>query len=223
MRIVTFGATGMVGTRLVSEASGRGHEVVAASRGNAGSGGRNAGYGGASGEAGAGAISTVAVDARDQSRVADLLRTADVAISAVRPRPGEEASVPEATRALLDAAAETQTALLLIGGAGPLISALAPATLVLDDERFVPAQWRSSAVASLVQLRVCEGHGAAWTYLSPPAVLEPGIRTGTYRRGTTTLLLDAAGRSRISAEDLAVAALDEVEHPGEARHFTVAY
>ncbi|WP_328696956.1 NAD-dependent epimerase/dehydratase family protein [Streptomyces sp. NBC_00342] len=48
------------------------------------------------------------------------------------------------------------------------------------------------------------------------------IRTGTYRRGTTTLLTEPDGTSRISAEDLAVAALDEIEHPRGDRHFTVA-
>ncbi|MFJ3528324.1 NmrA family NAD(P)-binding protein [Streptomyces sp. NPDC090132] len=48
------------------------------------------------------------------------------------------------------------------------------------------------------------------------------IRTGTYRRGTTTLLTEPDGTSRISAEDLAVAALDEIEHPRGERHFTVA-
>lgn len=58
-------------------------------------------------------------------------------------------------------------------------------------------------------------------YLSSPAILEPGNRTGAYRRGTT-LLTAADGSSQISAEDLAVAALDEVEDPGTERHFTVA-
>jgi putative NADH-flavin reductase len=166
---------------------------------------------------------TASVDVRDRVQVRELLRTADVAVSAVRPRPGEEAGVPETTAALLDAAAETGTGLLLVGGAGPLASPTSPAKLVIDDQRFVPGQWRSSAVASLAQLQVCEGHEAAWTYLSPPAILEPGVRTGTYRRGTTTLLLDDDGTSRISAEDLAVAVLDEVENPGGVRHFTVAY
>jgi putative NADH-flavin reductase len=209
MRIVVLGATGMVGTRVVGEASARGHDVVAVSRRSAAPGSVQ--------------TRTVSADVRDLAQIRDILRTADVAISAVRPRPGEEATVPEATTTLLDAAVATGTGVLLVGGAGPLTSPLAPATLVIDDERFVPAGWRSSAVASLAQLQACEAHGAAWTYLSPPAVLEPGTRTGTYRRGTTMLLVDGAGRSHISAEDLAVAVLDEVEQPGAVRHFTVAY
>lgn len=208
MRIVVFGATGLVGTRVVNEASARGHDVVAVSR-------RNVRRDNAE-------VEVVFTDVRDSARVQEVLRTADVAISAIRPPPGEEASVPGTTTALLDAGAATETTMLLVGGAGPLTSPLST-SLVVDDERFVPAQWRSSAVASLAQLQACKGHGAAWTYLSPPAVLEPGARTGIYRRGTTTLLVDGAGLSRISAEDLAVAVLDEVENPGGASHFTVAY
>ncbi|MFI7669331.1 NAD-dependent epimerase/dehydratase family protein [Nocardia sp. NPDC049526] len=56
-----------------------------------------------------------------------------------------------------------------------------------------------------------------------PALLEPGHRTGKYRRGTTTLITAADGASRISAEDLAVAVLDELETPCETQHFTVGY
>ncbi|WP_129787877.1 NAD(P)-dependent oxidoreductase [Promicromonospora panici] len=204
MRIVVFGASGMVGTRVVDEASARGHDVVPVSRRDAGRG-------------------TASLDVCDEVRVRALLRAADVVVSAIRSRPGEEASVPETTAALLAAAAATRTALLLVGGAGPLTSPDLSTTLVIDDERFVPARWRSSAMASLAQLQACEGHPAAWTYLSPPAILEPGARTGIYRRGTTTLLVDDAGRSHISAEDLSVAVLDEVEEPAGIRHFTVAY
>lgn len=41
--------------------------------------------------------------------------------------------------------------------------------------------------------------------VSPPALLEPGERTGTYRRGTNIPLADEDGTSLISVEDLAVA------------------
>jgi len=63
-----------------------------------------------------------------------------------------------------------------------------------------------------------------WTYLSPPALLEPGERTGAYRLGGDELLTDARGRSAISMADLAVALLDEAERPRHRRaRFTVAY
>ncbi|GAB3497095.1 hypothetical protein GCM10027440_50190 [Nocardiopsis coralliicola] len=73
------------------------------------------------------------------------------------------------------------------------------------------------------QYRACRSHPyGGWVYLSPPAVLEPGARTGRYRRGTTTLLVDEAGGSRIAAGDLAIAVLDELEKPSGEQHLTVA-
>ncbi|MFC3454356.1 hypothetical protein [Amycolatopsis speibonae] len=79
------------------------------------------------------------------------------------------------------------------------------------------------AAAGTAQLQACEAHAGDCVYLSPPAILEPGVRTGAYRRGTTTILAAADGSSRISAEDLAVAIVDELENPGRDRHFTAGY
>ena len=51
-----------------------------------------------------------------------------------------------------------------------------------------------------------------------------GPRTGDYRTGDDDLILDAEGASRISAADLAVAIVDEVENPTHPRRrFTVGY
>lgn len=62
-----------------------------------------------------------------------------------------------------------------------------------------------------------------WTYLSPSSGrVEPGERTGRFRVGGDQLL-DTGGRD-ISAEDLAVALLDETELPQHIqRRFTVGY
>jgi putative NADH-flavin reductase len=55
-------------------------------------------------------------------------------------------------------------------------------------------------------------------------MLEPGERTGGYRMGSDTLVVDDNGASRISMEDFAVAMLDEVEAPKHLRRaFTVGY
>jgi putative NADH-flavin reductase len=63
-----------------------------------------------------------------------------------------------------------------------------------------------------------------WTYVSPAATVELGQRTGRYRTAGDQAVVDEQGRSRISAEDLAVAILDEVEQPQHRRRrFTVAY
>jgi uncharacterized protein len=63
-----------------------------------------------------------------------------------------------------------------------------------------------------------------WTFFSPAAQIAPGKRTGRYRLGTTTLLSDKSGESRISAEDYAQALVNEVEKPAHERaQMTIAY
>jgi putative NADH-flavin reductase len=57
-----------------------------------------------------------------------------------------------------------------------------------------------------------------WTSVSPAALIEPGERTGKFRLGDDQLVTDAQGNSRISAEDFAIAIMDEVEHPAHVRH-----
>lgn len=128
------------------------------------------------------------------------------------------ATTGTAVTTMLDAALATRTRIVVVGGAAPLRTP-GGTGLVLDDERYVPPYLRPVAEASMRQLEECEAHRADWVYLSPPALLAPGERTGAYRRGTTELL---TGPSAISAEDLAVAVLDELERPGTDRHFTVA-
>ncbi|MFJ9089808.1 NAD(P)-dependent oxidoreductase [Streptomyces sp. NPDC102384] len=213
MNITVLGATGMVGSRLVTEAALRRHHVVAASRRPLET--TNPG------------ITSIAVDANTAGQHGVALDTAldkaDAAVLAIRPAPGQEDSIAPLTSAVLDATARAGIRLLVVGGAGPLKSPGRPGRLVIDDPDHVPTQWRAIAGASTTQLRTCDEHeNTNWTYLSPPAVLEPGTRTGSYRRGTTTLLTDPDGTSRISVEDLAIAVLDELERPSGERHFTVA-
>lgn len=206
MKITVVGATGMVGSRVTDEAVRRGHHVTAVSR---------------SGESLPGATA-VRADVTDGQRMRDLFAATDAIVGATRPAPGQEHTVGETTTALLDAAAAADRRVLVVGGAGPLRTPGHPDRLVVDDPDYVAAEWRTIAAASVAQLEICLAHQADWAYLSPPAVLEPGERTGRYRRGGTTLVVDSDGASRISAEDLAVAILDELENPSSAKHFTVA-
>ncbi|KAA5837318.1 NAD(P)H-binding protein [Saccharopolyspora hirsuta] len=205
MRITVIGATGMAGSRVTAEAVQRGHHVTAVSR---------------SGDPLPGATA-VRADATDGERMRELFAGTDAIVGATRPRPGQEQSVGATTAALLDAAVDVGRRVLVVGGAGPLRTPGDPNRLVVDDPEYVPAQWRTIAATSVAQLETCLAHSADWAYLSPPAVLEPGTRTGRYRRGGATLLTGTGGTSRISAEDLAVAVLDELENPSGAKHFTV--
>ncbi|MFD0360257.1 NAD(P)-dependent oxidoreductase [Nocardia sp. GCM10030253] len=210
MKIAVVGAAGMVGSRVVNEAASRGHELIAVLRK-----GRPAAL--------PPGVTAVEGDANDPDHMSRLFDGTDAIVAATRPAPGHEHTLATTTTALLDAAATARTRILVVGGAAPLQIPGHPDRLVVDSPEYVPKQWRTIAAASAAQLDACRPHSADWAYLSPPAVLEPGRRTGKYRRGTTTLITSADGTSRISAEDLAVAVLDELENPRGSKHFTVSY
>ncbi|SDN47329.1 hypothetical protein SAMN04489726_6765 [Allokutzneria albata] len=147
----------------------------------------------------------------------------DLVISATRPAPGREPELVTTTKAVLAGLAETGVRLLMVGGAASLT---VPGTdrTVLDDPG-LPPEIRAIAEACDSQLAVCQAETVVdWAYLSPPALLEPGVRTGRYRLGRDELIVDAEGNSAISMEDFAVALLDEAETPRHHRtRFTVGY
>ena len=211
MKIAVIGATGMAGSRIAAEAAQRGHTVSGFSRSER------------TGNRAPDGISLATADATDPEAMDRIAVQHDVIVLATRPVPGTEDEVSSLLNTVLDAALNLGRRVVVIGGAGPLKSPDAD-QLVIDDPRFVPRQWRAIAQASVDQFNVCATHPADWTYLSPPALFGPGTRTGAYRRGANRILIDANGESRISAEDLATAALDEIENPEPGlRHFTVAY
>ncbi|MEU1405456.1 NAD(P)H-binding protein [Streptomyces sp. NPDC005728] len=211
MTIAVVGATGMVGSRVIAEAGARGHQVLALSRKPA---------------SGAPNVTPIAVDANDPAAVREALAGSapNAVVLTVRSFPVDQEFLVGATRTVLDIAAESGIRVLVVGGAGALRSPGDHDLLVADNPVYVPAEWKAVAAAGTAQLRTCQTHeGADWVYLSPPALLAPGERTGHYRRGTDTLLTSGDGRSWISAEDLAVAVVDELDTPGHERLITVVH
>lgn len=111
--------------------------------------------------------------------------------------------------------------LLVVGGGGSL--EVSPGLQLVDTPDF-PAAWKPVALAAREVLGRYRNTDLDWTYFSPPAVIEPGTRTGHYRVGTDQLLTDAQGVSRISAEDFAIAMVDALEQATHLkRRITVAY
>jgi len=212
MRILVFGAAGNVGRRIVAEAMHRGHQVSAVLRNPDSAPDFLAG------------ATLQAGNAANAGDVARLSENQDLVISATRPAAGAERDHAKTAEALLEGLRQSGVRLLLVGGAGSL---LAPDTRqeIVDDPRYVQPAWREIAVACCEQYAVCRAETIAdWSYLSPPAQLQPGERTGRYRTGGDILLVDADGHSTISVEDLAVALLDEAAVPRHRRaRFTVAY
>ncbi|QDD90173.1 NAD(P)-dependent oxidoreductase [Pseudomonas oryzihabitans] len=200
--IALLGATGNVGSRLLDEALTRGHRVTALVRDPARLAPRTG--------------LTVATGDVTHSDTAQALAGHEVLISSLR-----FADVPPAT--LIDfARASGIPRLLIVGGAASL--SLPDGTRLFDAPAF-PAEYRSEAGAGIATLEALrEVNDLDWVFVSPQMVFFPGERTGHFRLGTDALLFDAAGDSRISYEDFAVALLDEVERPVHHRtRFTVGY
>lgn len=212
MKLVLFGATGMVGSRIATEASARGHQVLAVSR---------------SGQSPVPGVTATAADAADREKVAEVVRGADAVASAcVPPRDGSDPRGPflalnEALVAGVRAAGVGR--LMVVGGAGGL--EVAPGQ-VLSDQPGFPEAYLPEAHAHrdvLAYYRALDD-GLDWTYVSPAAEIAPGTRTGRFRVGGDEFMTDDQGRSFVSAEDYAVAFVDELEQDAHPRgRMSVAY
>jgi putative NADH-flavin reductase len=213
MKIVVLGAAGNVGSRVVIEALSRGHEVTAVVRNLSRS---------------KGLPTTAKVRTGDVGNVDDVANVSvgqDVVISAIKPTPNNKSETVATTNALMDGLAQTGVRLLVVGGAATLAVPGTGGKTVIEDSNFLPVAARHVGKASADQLEACRLESRVdWAYLSPPAQLAPGERTGKYRLGSDELLLDDKGNSSISMEDLAVALVDEAERPKHHRiRFTAAY
>lgn len=213
MKITVLGAAGNVGRRVVAEALSRGHGVTAVVRNSARANGLPV------------AANLRAGDAGRVEDVANVSFGQDIVISAIKPAPGNKSETVATTNALMDGLAQTGVRLLVVGGAATLTVPGTGGKTVIEDPNFLPVSFRQVGQASADQLEACRSESRVdWAYLSPPAYLAPGERTGNYRLGADELLLDAEGNSTISMEDLAVALVDEAEQPKHHQtRFTVAY
>jgi putative NADH-flavin reductase len=203
MKIALIGATGNVGSRILTELLNRGHEVTGIARhpeklppkAN---------------------LTAKRGDANDEDGLARLLSGHDAVISA-----GRFVSVnPQTLIAALKKANVNR--LLVVGGAGSL--EVAQGVQLVDTPQF-PAAAKPEALAGREFLNVLRGEQELdWTFLSPSLLFAPGERTGKFRLGTDQLLVGENGESQISLEDFAVALVDELEMLRHSRQrFTVGY
>jgi putative NADH-flavin reductase len=206
--ILLVGASGMIGSRILNEATSRGHYVIAASRHPEKiAAGPN--------------IHPVKLDATDEKAFEAEAKHADVIVLATSPRGGGDplTEAKAVSDAAIAAARATHKRLVVVGGAGSLNYP--------DGRRVVdtlPDAYRAEALAMRNFLDTLKASDINWTFFSPAFSIAPGAHTGKYRVGTTTLLADAKGDSRISAEDYADALVNELEKPAHVRaQMTVAY
>lgn len=212
MKIALIGASGFIGSALLTEALSRGHHVMAlvtrpervASQEN---------------------LTIVKSDVLNTEALAEQLRGAEAVISAFSGHAQEDVYdyYIKGFNSILTA---TQRAavprLLLVGGAATL--EVAPGQLLLEAPGF-PPEYRATAEGAKTALETLRGQTAqAWTFLSPAAEIFPGERTGSFRLGGDTLMSDSEGKSRISVQDYAIAMIDELGTPHHTnQRFCVAY
>lgn len=233
MQIGVIGATGTIGSQIVSEALSRGHHVIAFSRdASAIREGREN-------------ITWKSLDVTDAEGIAAVLPGLDVLISGFGPGNTARDPADAVARAIADPKVYVRAAsallaaldrhprvrLIIIGGAASL--EVRPGLVFTDsgelldqalDQFGLPRQYAAAMRGHSDALNVFRTSNRLWTYLSPAIDIVPGERTGRFRIGGDQPVMDADGRSRISAKDAAVAVIDEAELPRFVqRRFTIGY
>lgn len=203
MKIAVVGGTGMVGKEIVAEAVRRGHTVTAVSR---------------SGKAVSETpeATPLAAALGDGAAIADLAAKNDVVVLATGPsRTGGDHQVwlNDMNTAMANVGT---TRTFVVGGAGSLTI---NGTRLVDTPEF-PEAYKAEALTAATALENLKKlpESVDWVMQSPAPEIAPGVRTGKYVSG-----LDSPAGEKISTQDFAVAALDELETPQHIRErFTAA-
>lgn len=211
MKVVLYGASGTIGSRVLKELVARGHQVKAVVRdlarvplqAN---------------------VTTESGNILNAEEVARTAAGADAVVSAYSPGNGAEevGELLDATHSLIAGLKQARVhRVIMVGGAGTL--QVAPGVTLIESGH-LPAQWMAIAVAHRDAKEILRQSGLEWTSFSPAVFIEPGERTGKFRVGQDDLIVDETGASRISAEDYAIALVDELEKPKYiGKRFTAAY
>jgi putative NADH-flavin reductase len=216
LKIVVYGGSGAIGSRIANEAAARGHTVVVVDRSP-------------KAELAPKGAQVVTGDALDPKDVLRNAAGADVLVSAVvvRPAPTPDFAlrvVKTYVEALRMQTGAKKTRLFVVGGASSLYNA--------QGQRIIDTRPASTSAAVLGEVRSAVDsldflrtvNDVPWTFFSPAGNIRPGERTGKFRLGTEQIVVDDKGQSAISMEDYAVATLDELEKPQFVnKRFTVGY
>lgn len=211
-RIAVIGGSGYAGRHIVAEAVNRGHSVLAIARRIP-----------SDRQPGAIYIEGSLTDVPD---LLAQLQGVDVVVSAVAPR-GDMQGLVRPNLAELVSLLPDDVRVGVIGGAGGSLVTEGGERLV--DLPSFAEEYKPEALEAIGILEDLQAGPSDrdWFYIHPAGGFgqwNPGERTGSYRTGGDVVVTDAEGESYISGADLAVAILDEIEHPQHPRkRFTVGY
>lgn len=215
-KIAVIGATGFVGSKVVKELSDRGYQVLAIARNTDNISGQPN-------------IKAVNADINDTGQLAEILKGSDAVISAFNSgwtNPNIYDDFIKGARSIEKAVEQSGVRrFITIGGAGSLYVA---DNLQLVDTPNFPAEYKAGAQAARDYLNKIKNNTTLdWTFFSPAIEMHQGTsgkRKGLYRTALDTPVFDENHRSILSAEDVAVALVDEIEQNKHIRQrFTAAY
>ncbi len=215
-KIAVIGATGYVGSAVVAELAGRGHQVTAFARNT-------------DKVVKADNVQAVSFDV-NSANFAEQLKGFDAVISAFNPgwtNPNIAEDFTRGANAITEAAKAAQVPyLLVVGGAGSLY--VAPNVQLIDTDAFPKEIFAAANAARNLLNDLRDRRDVNWAFISPPALL--GVtggysedRTGEYRLGDDYLLMNGEAPAGIGVADLAIAIADDAEKQAHLfKRFTVA-
>ena len=208
MKIILIGSTGFVGSHILDEALERGHEVHAILRDinkmtkthpN---------------------LFLIKADVMEEAELEDIFNTGyDAVISAYNPgwsNPNIYNDFILGYKSILNALNDAGLKrVIIIGGAGSLIM---NGFKLIDDDKFPKAIYNGAKAASdLLDTLYNEEGSLDWTMISPAINLIDGKRTNNFRLGKDSPVFNSENESVISVQDLAAAAVNELEKPEHIR------
>ncbi|GAB3419992.1 NAD(P)-dependent oxidoreductase [Niabella aquatica] len=216
MKVAVIGASGFVGSHIVKELAGRGHQVLAIARNTSSiTPGNN--------------VTTANANVNDVKELTNVLQGSDAVVSAFNAgwaNPDLYEDFLSGSRNIEKAVeASGVKRLIVVGGAGSLL--LPDGTQLVDSPEF-PAAFKQGATAARDYLNELKQNDTLdWTFFSPAIEMSPaspGTRTGKYRTASDHPVFDEQNRSRLSVEDLAVVIADELEQNSHLKQrFTAGY
>ena len=200
MNVVLYGATGNSGQRILKELTNRGHHVTAVARDTSKV---------------PSTLKAVKDDLSSVEAIASIIAGADVVVSAYAPPQDNTDALLGVTERQIAAVKKAGRArLIVVGGAG-LLEVAPGVTLIASG--YLPEAYLPIAKSHEKALGILKASDINWTYFSPAGYFEAGDRTGKFRLGTTNLIANEKGDSRISFEDYAVALVDEIDTAAHER------
>lgn len=215
MRVALIGASGFVGSHLLTELINRNYHVVAIVRSADKVKEKND------------KLKVIETDIFETDILAETLKGCDVVVSAYNPgwkNPNIAEETLKGYESILAAAKKSGIKRIqIVGGAGTLY--IGPGKTVIEagliPDNILPGV---KALAKVLKEYLLPDKSIDWVFFSPAGTIEPGERTGKYRLGLDNLIKDKNGKSKISVEDYAKAMVDELEKPQHHyQRFTIGY